>query len=205
MKLLKLNCNNCNAQLEVDIENLQAYCPYCGQKLLFDLEQMDRVLAEKEQTKRAKEKTKRSEEATKRVQIEHEYKDRKDRREKVTSALSSIGAAFLLLLLLVFAWAYSSYLDLSEKREHQNNNEVQVSVSSEDLKGETIENANDILKKCGFQNISTNNKEDLIFGLFSKEGEIESISINGNKEFSKGDWFSADAVVVITYHGFSQD
>ncbi|MEY8420022.1 hypothetical protein AALA83_12200 [Oscillospiraceae bacterium 44-5] len=201
MKLIKLTCNNCNAPLEVDIDNLQAYCPYCGQKLLFDLEQMERVLAEKEQTKRAKERTKRAQEATKRVQIEYEYEDKKHRREKAADRNFGIGLALFWCLLMGFLF----FMDYNEKQEHQNNNEVQVSVSSKDLKEETVENAKEILKNCGFQYVNTTNKGDLVFGFFSKEGEIDSISINGNKKFSKGDWFPSDSVVVITYHGFSKD
>ena len=201
MKLIKLTCKNCNAPLEVDIDNLQAYCPYCNQKLLFDLDQMERVLAEKEQTKRARERTKRAEEVTKRVQIENEYKDRKDRRDNAVFRNVMIG----LLLFLILDIGFLFFWEQKEKREHRVNNEVQVSVSSQDLKEETVENAKEILKNCGFQYVSTTNKGDLVFGLFSKEGEIESITINGNKKFSKGDWFPADAVVVITYHGFSDD
>lgn len=201
MKLIKLKCNNCNAPLEVDIDNLIAYCPYCRQKLLFDLDQMERVLAEKEQTKRAKEKTKQSEEVTKRVQIENEYKDKIHRREK--AADRNIWIAFALFWCLCIGFLY--YYEQNEKKEHRVNNEIQVSASSEDLKEGSVENAKDVLKNCGFQYVSITNKEDLVFGLFSKEGEIESITINGNKKFSKGDWFPADAVVVITYHGFSDD
>ena len=201
MKLIKLKCNNCNAPLEVDIDNLIAYCPYCRQKLLFDLDQMERVLAEKEQTKRAREKTKRSEEVTKRVQIKHEYENKKGRRDDIIIILCILTS--LIGCILLFAlWFYSDYC---EKQEHQEKNEIQVLVSSKDLKNESVENAKDILKNCGFQYVSTTNKEDLVFGIFSKEGEIESITINGNKKFSKGDWFPTDAVVVITYHGFSDD
>ena len=49
-----MQCPNCNAALDIDIEHLQAYCPYCGTKLLFDLDQMNTIIAEKEKTKRFK-------------------------------------------------------------------------------------------------------------------------------------------------------
>ena len=47
-----MECPNCHAGLEIDIEHMQAYCPYCGTKLLFDLDQMNHIIAEKEKTKR---------------------------------------------------------------------------------------------------------------------------------------------------------
>ena len=211
MKFIKLTCDNCNAHLEVDIDNLQAYCPYCGQKLLFDLDQIDRILAEKEQTKRSKEKTKRSEEATKRIEIEYNYKDKKDRREKAENRNDMIFIVFLICLfigLVIFSSYMASYWDKSEKQEkqeHQSNNEVQVSASIKDLKKETVENLVKIFKSYGFENVEAKNMRDLIIGLFSKEGEIESITINGDSSFSKGDWFPADAIVIITYHGFPDD
>ena len=52
MKLIKMQCPNCNAALDIDIEKLQAYCPYCGTKLLFDLDQLNQIITEKEKTKR---------------------------------------------------------------------------------------------------------------------------------------------------------
>lgn len=232
MKLIKLNCNNCNAPLEFDVDKLQAYCPYCGQKLLIDLEVMGRILAEKEQTKRSKEKTKRAEEATKhakeatkraeearkraeeatkraeeetrRAQIKYEYENKKDRRATAADRLLWIAIIFCAIFLLVFS-VLMFYMDNSEKKEHQLNNDIQVLVSSKDLKQESVENATQILRNCGFESVTVTNKEDLVFGFFSKEGEIDSITINGNKKFSKGDWFPADSIVEITYHGFSDD
>lgn len=52
MQLVKMKCNNCDAQLDVDLDNLQAYCPYCGQKLMLDFGQLAWALDEKEKTKR---------------------------------------------------------------------------------------------------------------------------------------------------------
>lgn len=50
-KLIKLKCDNCNAVLDVDINKMIAYCPYCGQKLLID---NNTLFKEKEKTKRKK-------------------------------------------------------------------------------------------------------------------------------------------------------
>lgn len=36
MKLIKMTCPNCNAELEVDADRKQAFCQYCGTKLLID-------------------------------------------------------------------------------------------------------------------------------------------------------------------------
>ena len=201
MKLIKLNCNNCDAPLEVDLDKLQAYCPYCGQKLLLDFDHIDRVLDSREQTKRAQEKTKRAEEVTKRFQIEQEFKEKKEIRENKIEIkrLSIMGIFFIIVIAACF------FMDYSEKNGHITNNEIQISASAEDLKDESVENVIQILKNCGFENINVINEEDLVFGLFSKEGEIKTIKINGDKDFLQGDWFPKDAVVSISYHGYPEE
>lgn len=44
----------CGASLEVDLDNMQMFCQYCGAKLAFDISSEDlvSVLKEKEETKR---------------------------------------------------------------------------------------------------------------------------------------------------------
>ena len=50
-KMVRLKCQNCGSSLDLDMDNLMAYCPYCGQKLLFDVDQIGNILLEKEKTK----------------------------------------------------------------------------------------------------------------------------------------------------------
>ncbi len=50
MKYIHLKCENCNADLNVDIDRGIGYCPYCGARVYADYS--DSVLEEKEKTKR---------------------------------------------------------------------------------------------------------------------------------------------------------
>lgn len=111
----------------------------------------------------------------------------------------------IMLLIVVSCFAVLLYYDYSETKEHQQNNDIKISASSNDLKKESVENAVKILDSLGFRDIETVNMEDLKIGLFAKEGDIESISIDGDSSFAEGDWFPADAVVVVSYHGFPED
>ena len=95
MRFIKMNCQNCNGQLDFDLDKMQTYCPYCGQKLLFDVSQLEVVLKEREKTKREQEKTKREEEKTKQILLEHEYKEREEKR-----AIKVVFGCFLFVLLL---------------------------------------------------------------------------------------------------------
>lgn len=58
------------------------------------------------------------------------------------------------------------------------------------------------LENAGFENVSTQKIEDLTFGIFTKDGEIEKVTVNGNESFSKGDLFEKDVSITIHYHTF---
>ncbi|HEM6371726.1 TPA: hypothetical protein ACGOXV_000804 [Streptococcus suis] len=58
------------------------------------------------------------------------------------------------------------------------------------------------LEDAGFENVSTQKIEDLTFGIFTKDGEIEKVTVNGNESFSKGDLFEKDVSITIHYHTF---
>lgn len=51
-RLLHMKCQNCGANLDLDLDNLIAFCPYCGAKLMLDIDQLHQVLIAKEVTKR---------------------------------------------------------------------------------------------------------------------------------------------------------
>ncbi len=52
MRLIDLRCPNCGAVLRMDMDNMAAYCTYCGSRLFIETNDFGRVVAEKEQTKR---------------------------------------------------------------------------------------------------------------------------------------------------------
>ena len=137
MNLIKLNCNSCNAQLELDLDNMQAYCPYCGNKLMFDVDQIGLMYAEREKTKRAEIK---ESETTKRKQMDYEYNSK---AKKFEWKKSVIGAVFTLLLVVgFFAFCYYGikYIDDYDKKAHdeiiadlqQTEEEIKTAISNED-------------------------------------------------------------------------
>jgi hypothetical protein len=62
-----------------------------------------------------------------------------------------------------------------------------------------------LLKNAGFVNITTNPEYDLITGWINKEYSVESISINGDANFSENESFRPDAEIVILFHRFKSD
>ena len=107
MRLIKMRCQNCDGMLDINLDNLQVYCPYCGQKLMMDFEQLGQVLAEKEKTKRAFDK---EEHITKRAQMAYEYEERKkskDWKRDALIGLGGIGICFLVMFIIFNAIRYS--------------------------------------------------------------------------------------------------
>ena len=67
------------------------------------------------------------------------------------------------------------------------------------------ENYNDVilrLHNAGFSNIELDTDPDLIIALLHSDGDVESISINGETGFSEGDEYPSDSIIRIIYHTF---
>ncbi|MCM1529018.1 MAG: hypothetical protein NC093_03380 [Alistipes sp.] len=67
-----------------------------------------------------------------------------------------------------------------------------------DYKGENYQKALITLESIGFTNIKEIDLEDE--GFLKKDGDVVSISINGNEYFVSSDYFEKDVPIVITYH-----
>lgn len=196
MKTVKLVCPSCSAEMEVDEEKLLLYCPYCGKKLQMDFPHIDEVFKEKEKTKRSKERTER-------VRMEHEYRER-TRQQEYEQARENEKAGWKVLIIL---FLLSGLLFVGAEvgnMVHRANGEVKAPISGteESLKDLDYEDARLLFISEGLEYVQLVNKHDLIVGLLKREGKVESISINGETNFSKGSWFPPDAIVKITYHGF---
>ena len=77
--------------------------------------------------------------------------------------------------------------------------ELLTTCSAKDLKGETVEDAVNVLKKQGFTNVTVTPLKDLRKST-KKDGKVDSISIDGHPSFKKGDVFPKNAEVIVSYH-----
>lgn len=78
MNFIYLKCKHCGANLKLESDNIQAFCQYCGNKLLIDIDKLSEVLKEKEKTKQIIEK---EQHITKRKEINYNYKKDKEKRD----------------------------------------------------------------------------------------------------------------------------
>lgn len=94
---------------------------------------------------------------------------------------------------------------LSGDKEVDDPNMIKIGTSSSSIVGENYQTIITRLETRGFTNIEVTLIEDLILGWLVKDGEIESIEIDGITEFDSSSNFSKDAKIVIAYHTFPKD
>ena len=81
---------------------------------------------------------------------------------------------------------------------------IEIPFSSNKLKSKDYRNIVSELKDLGFVDICVKSEPDLVIGLFHKENEIKSITINGISSFDVGSSFRIDAEIVVVYHCFKK-
>lgn len=171
---------------------MKAACPYCGHKLMFDFEGMDRVLKEKEKTKRHK------------MEVDKEREDRQLQYERDKESQRTKGKVGILLILVVII-AIGVFVISNNKSNatHIKNGDVQVPMANSDIKIDdteykSVENA---FKDAGFNNIISEPIADLNVGIKVKQNTIATpVTIDGVEDFRKDQWVDPDATVRITYH-----
>ena len=104
-KLIHMKCQNCGANLDIYLDHLTAFCPYCGAKLMIDVEKIGDVLIEKEKTNRTTKIFSSVENvADKIVSYKKEKEELKRESEKITTKeiiIMAVVLAFFLIMMLI--------------------------------------------------------------------------------------------------------
>lgn len=77
--------------------------------------------------------------------------------------------------------------------------EVKLDVAASEYKHKNYEDVTTALKTLGFSNIKYKVLYDIVLG-WTADGDVETVSIAGKSDFTRGDVFPADAEIIITYH-----
>lgn len=101
MQMIDCTCKKCGASLELDIDDIKMFCPYCGNKLMLDISSEDlvEIIKDKGETKR-----KELEIEEKKIQIEAEKQDN-------INDIKSSGLAFLILLIIFIIACIMTVID----------------------------------------------------------------------------------------------
>jgi len=83
--------------------------------------------------------------------------------------------------------------------------EAKTPSGSSAQKGRDYQEVVKDFEEKGFTNISLIPLDDLITGWLTKDGEVESVSVDGDENYSPDRWYPNDVKVVISYHTFPED
>lgn len=91
------------------------------------------------------------------------------------------------------------YLQYSENKHAAGANEVLMPKSVDDYLHQNYQTIISELQSAGFTNVTTDILYDIELG-FTPEGSVDSVSIDGETNFTRGDVFPKNAEVIVTYH-----
>ncbi len=77
---------------------------------------------------------------------------------------------------------------------------IYAPLTSKEAKGMQYADVVKQFEEKGFQNVKVEPIYDIITGWIKKDGEVESVSINGSKDFTVNTSYNVDAEVIINYH-----
>lgn len=80
---------------------------------------------------------------------------------------------------------------------------VSTTPSSEVLRGMQYQDVVDWFKSEGFTSISRKPIEDLVLGVVTEDGTVESVTVGGKSKYDGLEGFDKDAKVVISYHTYA--
>lgn len=226
-KLVPAICTQCSGSVEVDSSQEKAFCKYCGTTFLVEkaistyniqhanIERVESMnihnnqrgavesilnFVENQQDK----KQKKIDEEKRR--LEEEKRKQEEQRQKIINQIFNekyrkrnliiIGAVVILIFII------SIMVATSEKPSHEG--EARTPGASSYQQGRDYKDVVSDFEDNGFVNIKTEKLEDLITGWLTKDGEVESVSVDGDVDYIAGDWYPKDVEVIITYHTFSE-
>ena len=79
---------------------------------------------------------------------------------------------------------------------------IKIPSSAGVYKGENYQDVITGLKEAGFTNVDTEVLDDLVAGIITKDGEVESVSIDGESKYDPDARYAADVKIVVAYHTF---
>ena len=220
-----ITCPQCGANINVDENREKGFCSYCGAPIIVSnenehiyrhVDEAELLRAETEKiqllNRIKREEEIRAEEAKK----EADAKKMKKIKWYVCGGLIGIGLLSFLIgalagklfyallpgLCFIFVGMMVSFVWEPDKRNRKNHNDMLITLpASVHPNVQTVHYviAEDVLRKAGFKNIKCIPLNDIRFGFFVNDGEVESIMAN-NRYVAPGSQLDPETPIYISYH-----
>ncbi len=229
VRLISVKCPECGATLNVEENREQAFCSYCGTKVLLhnENEHIFRHIDE------AGVKQAETDLIVRMKQMEFAEKKRADaeKTKKLKIIISLIMASVgILMMVIEYMGGYASgdpdsglymlsvvgmfplmgagYIWLFSKNDDEDDwdfgDKAIVPSSINNYENKNYSAIEVMFGNAGFTNVRCIALNDLTLGVLKKPGMVESITINGHSVTSGGKKYSKDAAVVISYHSLNR-
>jgi len=214
VQFIAVKCPACGADISVESNREFSFCTYCGSKIMMN--------NENEHIYRNIDEARIKEAETDRMirlrELEIAEKENSRGRKSTYFAYAAALAFGLLGILLYLAEPLAGMVCITigmyialcafvrseesrkKKRKYVGSNEASISESMEDYGGKNFNTIVMLFRGAGFTNVTAIPMNDLNIFNQGKNGQVESVTINGNDEFEEGDIFPMNSNVLITYH-----
>lgn len=197
-RVFSTECPYCGGKMELSEDQDELVCPYCESKTHIELSSS----AKKAKYERDIEINRQNAERDVRIfnrQVEAEEKKRNDKNIFIL-----IGLLVVMMLILMMSMGIRSCSQKRAIKKAEANGMVSVPVSASTTIGKNYEDVKMQFETAGFTNVVLEKQADLVLGLFSSDGDVASVSINGDTEFTSGTYVASDSLVKIIYHTYPE-
>lgn len=197
---VSLVCTHCGGTMTINKDSSVLMCPYCGSKELINENDNVKIAKIKNDTQKEIE--------IKKLEFEERERERRHKEKEMESEGEMLKILMyffvpMIFIVLIFVLIHNTKKD--EVPQLTDPNMAAVSMSSSSFSSKNYQSAMNSLKESGFTNITCEPVYDIYFGVFSTEGNVSKITINGIAEFDKNETFPKDAEIIITYHQSYKD
>ena len=225
VKLIAVKCPECGATLNIEEDRKQAFCTYCGTKVLVHNEN-EHIYRNIDEAGIARANTERIVKEKQMEFAERRWIAQESRRKNKVKLALILGIAGGVLMIIgfmageaagnsdsslytidmvgMFALEAAALIALSNKDEEDNGSIYSDTASLPDIawnyERKDYKAVETVLRSAGFTNIRCVPLNDLSFGVIYKPGMVASLTINGNDNISATRKYSKDAQIVISYH-----
>lgn len=225
VKLIAVKCPECGATLNIEEDRTQAFCTYCGTKVLVHNEN-EHIYRNIDEAGIARAKTER---IVKEKQMEFAERrwiaqeNRKKKRAKLALGLGIAGGVLMVIgfmageatgnsdsslytiaMVGMLALEAAAFVAMSGKDEEDSDSIYSDTATLPDIawnyERKDYKAVETVLRSAGFTNIRCVPLNDLSFGVLYKPGMVASLTINGKDNISATRKYPKDAQIVISYH-----